>query len=83
MLVNQTGQPLMSRQAKREMARDQQGQLVKIIDNLNQGVGAAHYRLDVFYEALKALGVTDEQFSEAQERVKARYQEEQKKEAIQ
>lgn len=75
MLVNQVGQPLMSRQAKREIARDQQGKLVKIIDNLKQAVGYAHYRLDVFYEVLKGMGVTGEQFKEAEERLQAKSQE--------
>lgn len=81
-LLGVDGKPLV-RQERRELERDIVKNLGTIIPGifndlrmLEDGINALGDRTDIILEALKMVGMTDEQFKEAINLVKAKYQEE-------
>ncbi|MFA4854195.1 MAG: hypothetical protein WC616_02460 [Candidatus Omnitrophota bacterium] len=74
-LLGSNGKPL-KRPEVRELERDIVKNLGTIIPGMMQDIEFLGTRVNIFIEVFKALGVTDEQFQEAVDRVKAKYQEE-------
>jgi predicted nuclease with RNAse H fold len=81
-IVGMDGKPLV-RQEVREMERDIAKNVGKIIPGIFQDMQFLGQRNDIIIEVLKIMGVTDEQFQQAVETVKAKYAAQEKPEAVQ
>lgn len=82
-LIGLNGQPIISRQQKREVEREASKNTGKIFNSIASDIRFLAFQGDVLVELLNTMGVTKEQFQEASERVSAKYTEAQKAEVRQ
>ncbi|MHB8172721.1 MAG: hypothetical protein ACYDG6_14525 [Thermincolia bacterium] len=72
-LVGLNGQPMVSRQQRRQMEKDNLKNTTALIAETNRQIGLLFIRTDILIELLKERGVTDEQINAAEAKVRAEY----------